>query len=91
MAAAFLAVFSDRRGLTDGHRQLQVTQETYFKRPISDKAYHLHAQGWVQDKEPGAPDPGLAHRAGAQSRQSRPQHSEAKMHEDLVSKWRKGG
>lgn len=60
MAAAFLAVFSDRRGLTDGHRQLRVTQETYFKRPISDKAYHLHAQGWVQDKGPGAPDPGLA-------------------------------
>lgn len=56
-----------------------------LKRPVSDKACHLHDQGLVQDKGPGVPDPGLAHRAGAQSRRSRLQHSEAKIHEDLVS------
>lgn len=59
------------------------------KRPVSGKACHVQGQGWIRHKGL-TPEPGLAHRAGAQSRRSRPEHSGARMQTRLVggSRWR---
>lgn len=49
-----------------------------LKGPVSSKACHVQGQGWIRHKGL-TPEPGLAHRAGAQSRRSRPEHLGARM------------